>query len=421
MEDHFFIKLILHIKVCGGIMKKILLLVITTIVVLVMIIFKYPFKNVDGTSERIVINGIENFNPGADRSGTNESFLLFYPADSRVSQGTTLVKEVTTAGVVMKEYEIKDDEFRRMEIHQKPSEINKLYISLFGEAVINNWYYTYDIDQQQFKKVDIDFFNYDVGVDHIKHYGPDVLFQTIVSHKTGDQNYDPETGLFNMSISNYSTEKSYETEYGYPPNWSPLLQLGDTVIYAGNGQVNDDGIAENAFVALINDQTGLVEYTNFDRQSTEFFPLYATDDHAYIIGNAGKIFVLDKNNNYSTYEPFKDLPPQEYYYNIDGFGTLLISDGVVLHYIYSENSGITLGLLSLNGEPTFIPLDKSYIDKENSYRLLYQDTKKEEIYLLESTSNNDGNLLVINNQSFDLVHKIPIEYEYLLDFVIKSE
>ncbi|MFN7250331.1 MAG: hypothetical protein ACK4M9_05995 [Anaerobacillus sp.] len=402
-------------------MKKKLLLVITTIVVLVMILFNYLFNNVDVNSERIVVNGIENFNPTADRSGTKESYLLFYPADSRVSQGATLVKEVTTDGEVMKVYEIKDDEFRRMEIHQKPNEINKLYISLFGEAVINNWYYTFDIDQQRFNKVDIEYFNYDVGVDHIKHYGPDVLFQTIVSYKTGDQNYDPETGLFNMSISNYTTEKSYETEYGYPPNWSPILQSGDTVIYAGNGQVNDAGIAENAFVALINSQTGLVEYTNFDRQSTEFFPLYATDEYAYIIGNAGKIFVLDNENNYSTYEPFNDLLPQDYYYNIDGFGTLLISDGVVLHYLYSETAGITLGLLSLIGEPTFTPLDKSYIDKDNSYRILYQDTINEEIYLLESTSNNDGNLLVINNQSFDLIHKIPIEYEYLLDFVIKNE
>ena len=85
-------------------------------------------------------------------------------------------------------------------------------ISLFGEAVVEDWYYTYDLSKQKFQKVPLTYFQHNVGVNHIMHYGPDVLFNTIASHKTGDQDYNSQTGDFKMSISNYTEKNSYETE-----------------------------------------------------------------------------------------------------------------------------------------------------------------------------------------------------------------
>ncbi|MEM1503411.1 hypothetical protein RG959_08300 [Domibacillus sp. 8LH] len=369
----------------------------------------------DERKDRIVVNGMENLTFMNETS--EDHYLLFYPSDSRTSQEYTLVKEVSQTGEVIKEYEIKDDSFRRMSTHQKPTDPNNLYISFFGEAVIENWYYTYDIQKRTFKKVDLSYFKYDTGVDHIMHYGPDVLLQNLVSHKTGDQNLNMETGAFQMSITNDTEKKSYETEYNLIPAWSPLLELGNKIVFAGSGEENDQGVDKGA-VGLIDRKTSKIDYIDFSPKSTQFYPVYGTQDHAYIIGNEGKMFVLNQDLTYKEYNIFKSLPAQDYYF-LESSGTLLVDKEKALHFVASEQDGPILGLLSFKGEPSFSPINKSYIRSDMSYRLLYQDTKQGEIYLIESDGEEKGNLLVIDNKTFDLVHKIPIEHDHLLDFVVK--
>ena len=83
------------------------------------------FKKHSEASTRSVINGIENFT--VEKVGADDHYYLFYPADHRVSQGFTLVKEVSNTGEVIKEFEIKDEDFRRAAIHQKPNDSNRLY------------------------------------------------------------------------------------------------------------------------------------------------------------------------------------------------------------------------------------------------------------------------------------------------------
>ena len=80
-----------------------------------------------------------------------------------------------------------------------------------------------------------------------------------------------------------------------------------------------------------------------------------------------------------------------------------------------------LGLLTLSEEPQFKILEKDYLNPTNSYKILYQDNPNKRIYIIEGGSDDkDGNLLVIDNTTFDLIHKIPIEYHYLLDMIIKN-
>ncbi|PJN88081.1 hypothetical protein [Bacillus sp. mrc49] len=182
-------------------MKKKYLPLILLSFVFVVIAFVFFKKE---STQRIVVNGIGNFNP-VPSNGKN--YLLFYPADLRVSQKNTIVKEVTNQGDIVREYEIKDRDIRRMSFHQKPNDINKLYISFFGEATIDNYYFTYNIKEKKFTKVNLNYFEHKVGVDHIIHYGDDILFQTLVSHKTGEQNVNLENNEFNVSISDYSIKK----------------------------------------------------------------------------------------------------------------------------------------------------------------------------------------------------------------------
>lgn len=395
-------------------MKKTTLITLFTIAIITLI-STFFFHNSGSKLKKNVVEGIENFKPTANNN--EERYLLFYPADSRTSQEVTIVREVTVTGEITKEYEVVDNDFRRMAIHQKPNNIGELYISLFGEPVIQNWYYTYNIKDRSFKKVNLDYFKFDVGVDHIKHYGQDVLFQNLVSHKTGDQNFNPETGNFNMSITNGTTEKSYETEPGYVPNGGPLLQFNNKIIYSGSGVVNEEGIADNAFVSIIDCETEQVKYMYFDKKSTEYYPIYTTDEHAYIIGNEGKLIVLDKDFNYKSFDVFKDLPSQFYYYIHNG--TLLLNEDTALHILYNEENGSSMGLLKFDEVPTFTLLEKDYINNKMDYRILYQDMVKGEIYLIESDGKKRGNLLILDNHNFELKNKIPVEYHHLLDFVVK--
>ena len=228
-----------------------IVIVVLIITIAFCLVFKLPNLN---KTEDIVINGIENFHP--ERSD-EVTYLLYYPSDVRVSQNETYVMEVNLKGEMIKRYKIIDDDFRRMKIHQKPNDLNKLYISLFGETKIDNYFYTYNILDNEIKKITLNYFDYEVGVDHIMHYGEDILFQTIASHKTGTQNIKEDTMEFNVSISNYSQEKSFETEYGSPTSWTALLGFNNRILYgtAGKYDENDKLITSGMGIIDLENQT----------------------------------------------------------------------------------------------------------------------------------------------------------------------
>ena len=390
-------------------MKKLMVVFSVVIISLVsFIIWSINKKEV----ERIQVHGISTFNPASSENGNH--FLLFYPRDERFSQENTIVKEVDYTGEIIREYEVIDQDFRRMIAHQKPNQMNQLYISFFGEATIDNYYFTYDIDEKKFEKVILDYFDYDVGVDHILHYGNHTLFQTLVSHKTGDQNLHPETYDFNMSISDYDLKQSFETEYGYAPKWSPLLGFHNKLIYATAGRINDKDEYENSGIGLIDLFNQQVEYETFNND-TEFFPLYASDKHAYVLSNSGELYVYDTSFNYKTYEPFKNLPKQDWYYSEEN-SPLLIDGRTILTSVYSEDKGSIVGLIELEPEPVFTPLEKSYLESNYIYKFLYQDIKKEEIYVLQK-NNDETFVLVIDHKTFERKERFPVEYGHMLDFV----
>jgi hypothetical protein len=396
--------------------RRLGIFVLSIVVIAAVIVLFQVFKSHGEASTRSTINGIENFT--VEKVGADDHYYLFYPSDHRVSQGYTLVKEVSETGEVIKEFELKDKDFRRAAIHQKPTDTNRLYISLFGEAVVEDFYYTYDLSKQKFQQVPLTYFQHNVGVNHIMHYGTDVIFNTIASHKTGDQDYNSQTGDFKMSISNFTEEKSYETEYGRAPDWSPILQFNNNFIYAGSGQVNDAGIPENTFVAIADPNLETAKYMNFDRKAAQFAPIFSTEENAYILADTGELFVMDKDLSYETYEPYKDLPKQDVYYSAGQF--LMLNEEVALQGVHHDGKTM-LGLLTLSEEPKFDLLEKDYLNPTNSYKILYQDFNNKSIYIIEGEGDDKkGNLLVIDNTNFDLIHKIPIEYHYLLDMVIKN-
>ncbi|MGQ4665438.1 hypothetical protein ACUIJN_06295 [Metabacillus halosaccharovorans] len=295
--------------------------------------------------------------------------------------------------------------------------MDKLYISLFGEATIDNYYYTYDIPTKQFNRVKVDYFDYEVGVDHIMHYGENVLFQTLVSHKTGEQNINSETNEFNVSISNFTSQKSFETEYGNPPKWTPLLEFNNKILYGTSGQYGDNDKYVNSGIAVIDLEDQSVEYMN-SGENVDMYPLYATEEHAFILGEAGKVITYDKNFEFNIYEPFKGMSKEDIFFNDDS-SQLLIDTKRALYNVYSQEKGSVIGLMTYEPELKFEPLNKDYLKQDSIYRFLYQDKENGEIYIV-SSNEQEEKLLIIDNTSFDVKAGIPIEYSHLLDFVVKN-
>ncbi|WP_142317299.1 hypothetical protein [Bacillus sp. AFS017336] len=363
----------------------------------------------------IIINGIETFEPKP--SNKEDHFLLFYPADPRVSQESTIVKEVDKSGEIVQEYAIKDKDFGRMKIQQKPNYLNQLYVSFFGDATIDNYFFTYDIAKRKFNKVNLNYFKYTVGVDHILHYGKDILFQTIVSHKTGDQNLDLKTNEFNMSISNYSSEESFETEYGHTPKWTPLLGFNNKVFYGTNGKVKEKETAEYPGIGIIDLENQSVHYESPETDDIDLQPVYSNKNHAYIISDTGKMYAYNSKLKYEVFEPFKNLEEQDFYYDQE-FHPLMIDEITALYNVYSYENGSTLGLLTFEPVPTFQPLKKSYVNAKNKYKFIYQDPEKKEVYVLCKNEEN-YKILVLDNKTLDLKVEFPVEYGHLLDFIVR--
>ena len=52
------------------------------------------------------------------------------------------------------------------------------------------------------------------------------------------------------------------------------------------------------------------------------------NENAYILANTGELFIMNKDLSYETYEPYKDIPKQDFYYSAGHF--LMLSDELAL-------------------------------------------------------------------------------------------
>lgn len=397
--------------------KKVLLLIILAVAIMVLPIAYWTNSQIKG--EFISVDGIENFSPNVNNSAGD--YLLFYPTDWRVSQEYTLVKEVTKTGKEVKKYKIIDDEFTRMIPNQKPNNMNQLYLSFFGDAEIDNYYFTYDIQNNSFKKVELNYFDYKVGIDHLAHYGNDIIFQTNTSHKTGDQNYDEKSGGFNVSVSNATTQKSFETEYNRSPAFTPILHFREKIIYGTNATLGDNDNYEEHGIAIADIDKGSVRYETFGTKNVELIPVFSTNEHAYIIGDNGNMYVYDQDLQYKTYKPFKNLPKQQYY-DIQGNGQLALDEQRILYCLrgIGEEDKYSLGVLNLKDEPVFEIFNEDFANTESWYEPLYQNVEEKEIYIKERSNNKkNNNIIVMDSESLNVKVKFPASYNHLLDLVVK--
>lgn len=372
--------------------------------------------------QTIEVEGIQNLK--IPQTVTKGHYLLFYPRDLRFGQKKTLVQEIDLQGKKVIEYQVLDQDFRRVAFHQKPKEPNVLYGSLFGEASLNNFYYTFDLKQRKFKKINLTYFKYDVGIASISNYDSDVIFQTIVSHKTGDQNYDAGSGTFQVSISDATTQESFETEHGYVPNGggSSILNFQDRIVYGIAGR-----LGESFGVAFVDMKNQLVTYHKPKSSKGDISIQYANATHMFTVDQLGTCFVYDRNFKVSKHEPFKQIvnPNVQYFFAPEG-KRLMLDENKALYQVvyYKENKDLSMmqytkmGIFHFDEIPTFEIMEAEYIVPDYDYEFLYQDLESQEIYI-KKVSEKESFLLVLDAKSLKLKEEIPVDYGEKLDFVIK--
>lgn len=385
-------------------------------------LYYYNFRNLserqtESQNEVTVskISKIENFK-FPDGNG-DDTYYVLYPADSRIEENKSLIKEIDESGKVLKEFLINDSDFRRINIFQKPTQPNILYGSLFGEPKIDDYFYTFDLEKKVFEKKKNEYFKYPVGIGSLNHYGSDILFQTLVSHKTGEQNYDEKTQSFSVSISNYDSKQSFETELGHVPSNGPLLLVNNKVMYGSLGYVDSDLKRHNGDLAIIDLDKQSVTYETFEKLQEGLFPIFSNKQSAYVLSESGTLYVTNGDGDYREFYPFKDIV-NDVYYHPEALDSLALDDNsLILSVLIDEQ--ITLGHLQLEDDPSFTIIKNEDLIDSSNIKILYQDFVNRQIYMVLE-KNEKSFVLIIDSLNFKTISKIPIQDGYLVDFVVKS-
>lgn len=351
---------------------------------------------------------ITNFKPGS--SG---NLFLFYPSDNRVSQLKTYVKEVDNAGEVINVFSIEDADFRRAEPFQNPLYPNTIYLSLFGEAKIENFFYEFDLNTKTFAKKKIDYFKEPLGVSNVFHYGKQLNFSTILSHETGEQN--EKDGLFNVSISNIDSEKTVETPYGASPAYTPLLGFNNNVFYGANLTLNKKDEFTGKGIVSTNLETGEFKFLNPENDTTaSYLPFYTNDDFMFFLSDSGVFYKYDKDMRV-THHKFLTSEQLDKGYSIDIENKPLFINKHEALYTVSHSKTALLLLIDID-TLSFkeIPIKGSY----ESIRLMSYDNTKDEIYIL-GEKGDSADLLTLDDITLHIENKFKVDYPHLLDFVIK--
>lgn len=202
---------------------------------------------------------------------------------------------------------------------------------------------------------------------------------------------------------------------------TPILQFENKLIYGTAATLGEDDEYEEHGIAIVDMEEDVVQYETFGTDRVGFALLFATNEHAYILGDNGYMYVFDQNFHYKIYEPFKHVFNQDYYHVIES-EQLVLDENRIL-YSFRGTGGdeqYALGIIHLNEEPVFEIFNEAFANTESWYELLYQNVDENEIYVKEmSNTKKNNHVIILDSDSLEIKVKFPVDYNHLLDFVVK--
>ncbi|MFV0503194.1 MAG: hypothetical protein ACK5LT_04410 [Lachnospirales bacterium] len=124
-------------------------------------------------------------------------------------------------------------------------------------------------------------------------------------------------------------------------------------------------------------------------------PIFCDDENIYIIDKNGLLLLINENFELVEVDLLNNLK-SEFYFNYQDDNILILNNRKML--IANENNvgGEDFYLLDFNGSKlTVFKLDKSFLEKKNRYRILYQNTYLNEVYVVEENLLDNKSYLLI--------------------------
>lgn len=386
----------------------------TLILLSILIIVFYLIFSIKKDNKFIEFNNIENFKPNnlIDKN-IQDNYFLYYPSDMRVSQSFTLIKQIDNKGNLINSYKIFDNNINRFNIHPKIEDKENLYLSFYPPN-LNNTFYKFDLSNNTFNKINLDYINSNVGIENIKHQGNDILFSTMSEYTKEEEKYNTENFSFKTSISNFTTKQFYDFPYGYTINLqSNLLNFNNNIVCSVIDENNKN------VLAFLN-ESGNFKIFTFPEIENEYLYLISCDnDTLYLITSNNKLIKLNKDLKYKITEFNKNYP--NYLYD----SSLLLDENNILISLVnsdkksSKNNKTILGILTIKPNIKFTPINTFETNKGSIYKFQYMN-KYNNIFIIEDKQNDKGNVIILDyNNNFNIKNKIPILYPHLLDLIVE--
>ena len=387
----------------------------TLILLSILIIVFYLIFSIKKDNKFIEFNNIENFKPNnlIDKS-IQDNYFLYYPSDMRVSQSFTLIKQIDNKGNLINSYKIFDDNnINRFNIHPKIEDKENLYLSFYPPN-LNNTFYKFDLSNNTFNKINLDYINSNVGVENIKHQGNDILFSTMSEYTKEEEKYNTENFSFKTSISNFTTKQFYDLPYGYTINLqSNLLNFNNNIVCSVIDENNKNALA------FLNESGNFKIFTSPEIENEYLYLISCDNDTLYLITENNKFIKLKKDLKYKITEFNKNYP--NYLYD----SSLLLDENNILVSLVnsdkksSKNNKTILGILTIKPTIQFTPINTFETSKGSIYKFQYMN-KYNNIFIIEDKQNDKGNVIILDyNNNFNIKNKIPILYPHLLDLIVE--
>lgn len=387
----------------------------TLILLSILIIVFYLIFSIKKDNKFIEFNNIENFKPNnlIDKS-IQDNYFLYYPSDMRVSQSFILIKQIDNKGNLINSYKIFDDNnINRFNIHPKIEDKENLYLSFYPPS-LNNTFYKFDLSNNTFNKINLDYINSNVGVENIKHQGNDILFSTMSEYTKEEEKYNTENFSFKTSISNFTTKQFYDLPYGYTINLqSNLLNFNNNIVCSVIDENNKNALA------FLNESGNFKIFTSPEIENEYLYLISCDNDTLYLITENNKFIKLKKDLKYKITEFNKNYP--NYLYD----SSLLLDENNILVSLVnsdkksSKNNKTILGILTIKPTIQFTPINTFETSKGSIYKFQYMN-KYNNIFIIEDKQNDKGNVIILDyNNNFNIKNKIPILYPHLLDLIVE--
>ena len=242
-------------------------------------------------------------------------------------------------------------------------------------TVFLNYFYWYDIDEKKITKETIDYWNVDAGILNLSHYSENILFETVTSHLTGEQETETSTAIVN-SLCYHNKKKCVELDENSFSLNLPIIQKENNEIVVFRGVM---GEKENTIkIFYYSDELKLLRTKDLysTKEIGENIVFFHNDEIYFIDNIQGKILYI--NNEGICEEKLSNVEYIKEIQNIDDNRFLMVAINSEDEYILQD-----------------MKINKKTIDIEKINLNVSEKNNNGEYISIHYTNKNEGTMYLL--------------------------